>query len=1169
MDLSESPAPPPQNLPLIIPPDSFLPHPLPPHFESTNPISPDDLPNDHYKAVDTLRTLLAQGFSNDPDAPPNVTPRSIWLRLTSELLSLTHSSIKTSLGNVFLKDVFADLSNEESLALQLFSNTASSLKAFLQADSREPAPWKICLRCMEQCNVPLDQANWESILLTCGQHTRAAQETIINDAVRSLSKEVTSWTDRQREFAQDSAINRIISDEAPLHLLLDPRLVEWVDRTRTRIREHVRAGILQELSPDTVDTWAAPAISETVEAVRRRASADAQAAYSTHFESLRAAAIANAEQEFENFKRTTLRIEMEERKEAARMAAINYLPSSTSKNSIRASRKARRADPMSRPTRSASRASSDAQSDDSPTTPKAALRAELVPSRAPTEPAEPSQSFPPPSAGFQAAILMANTDNLEALTYPNLSAIEFQGPPNTPATTPAQRGPPANSVEQVMLDTVTPTAQNPSPSPAIESGPPENSFEQAIMTVDAIPNPPPARTYPSRPTAGLDDLIARQLTTALGPIADTLKAINSRLDKLESYDDPFANIPPDEDVYAQMDYDQPPDTLDQDELDIPLDEIEDAAQASLSNLFHAVIDPKGDPTMDGCRPDDIDLFSAVLADFKYKHRIFTPPADFSPFMTEEIARAYWQAVTDRHHERLFRARRGPSASASLPPDPPSRLAQPPIAPFSLPSPAPLSDDESAEWTVIGPRKGKGKGPGKVSFADAVANNTPKPPSPKPLPPTPAQAAAGLSREQLQSMTKSAIVAAFKLRFDTSVRVQAATKEGLIEAYLARAAKLTTPSMSQTKPPPPKVLQSTEYTVIRPPSATAGSQPRAADIVRTLQKAMLLAFPGTDGPPVQVLAGRWSTQTSPNFVLTLAGQPSHTAVAQVKHILCKPFGKGCLLAPQRGYTRVLLNRVPIIRTLSGALPGADTLMQELGYNPVCRNLPTLSPPRWLTAKMKPDAVYGSITFAILDEDGSRLKAILQNPPSLFGEIVRPKKFNSLPAIRQCTRCWRLGHMVGMCPRRKETLVCRLCAGAHDIADHGLKCPNKSSHKRAGLCNCPVSCFNCKAARLPHAGHSVTDLACPLRKKFRPEPRPNASALEPELPPTDDMVEDNSDEVPPEPMPQPTPITQPSAIFSSEEALLVESLTSLSDDTIRALPSVFLNDDMKHRILASRK
>jgi len=424
-------------------------------------------------------------------------------------------------------------SNEESIALQLFFNTASSLKAFFQADSRQPEPSKICLRCLEQCNFPLDQAGWESILLTCGQHARAAQETILNQATQSLSKEITTWADQQREFARDSVINRIISDHAPLHNLLDPRLTEWVDRNRTRVREHLRAGILGELLPDSVEPWAAAAVNSAIEAAQLRASADARAAYTEHLESLRTAALAEAEQDFQTFKRTTLRIEMEERKEAARMAAINSLPSSTSKNSTRTSRKARRVDPINRPARSASRASSPSASfsDSSPTTLRASQSAELAPAQALTEPIEPSPSFPPPSAGYQAAMLAANTDNLESLTYPNPSAFEIQGPPNTLASNPTQCGPP-NSLEPTMSPVEATLEPRPSLPPAIESGPPSNSLEQAILMVNAEPSPMLARTYPSRPAAGLDDMIARQLTAVLGPIAESLKTINSRLDNI-------------------------------------------------------------------------------------------------------------------------------------------------------------------------------------------------------------------------------------------------------------------------------------------------------------------------------------------------------------------------------------------------------------------------------------------------------------------------------------------------------------------------------------------------------------------------------------------------------------------------------------------------------------
>jgi len=67
----------------------------------------------------------------------------------------------------------------------------------------------------------------------------------------------------------------------------------------------------------------------------------------------------------------------------------------------------------------------------------------------------------------------------------------------------------------------------------------------------------------------------------------------------------------------------------------------------------------------------------------------------------------------------------------------------------------------------------------------------------------------------------------------------------------------------------------------------------------------------------------------------------------------------------------------------------------------------------------------------------------------------------------------------------------------------------------------------------------------------------------------MVEDDFDPSPSAPLPLPSPDAATSSPFSTEEALLVESLAELSDDAVRALPSLFVNDDLKNRILASRQ
>jgi hypothetical protein len=143
----------------------------------------------------------------------------------------------------------------------------------------------------------------------------------------SLSKEIAAWTDQQCEFAHDSAINRITSDNAPFHNLLDPCLTKCVDCIHTRVWEQIRSGIIQELSLDTAEPWADAMVHSVIEAAQLHALEDAWVAYTTHLESLCLAAIVEAEQDFETFKCTTLHIEMEEHKEAAHLAAIASLPS--------------------------------------------------------------------------------------------------------------------------------------------------------------------------------------------------------------------------------------------------------------------------------------------------------------------------------------------------------------------------------------------------------------------------------------------------------------------------------------------------------------------------------------------------------------------------------------------------------------------------------------------------------------------------------------------------------------------------------------------------------------------------------------------------------------------------------------------------------------------------
>ena len=123
------------------------------------------------------------------------------------------------------------------------------------------------------------------------------------------------------------------------------------------------------------------------------------------------------------------------------------------------------------------------------------------------------------------------------------------------------------------------------------------------------------------------------------------------------------------------------------------------------------------------------------------------------------------------------------------------------------------------------------------------------------------------------------------------------------------------------------------------------------------------------------------------------------------------------------------------------------------------------------------------MTFLDEDSSHTKNIIRSPVFMFGGSARACKFNSLPLLLQCKCCWRLGHATRRCPKPKTLIVCSICGGAHHVVDHQFKCKDVKKHSTL-KCDCPCSCLNCQCESPTTAkGHMSTDVACPLRAKYR--------------------------------------------------------------------------------------
>jgi len=147
------------------------------------------------------------------------------------------------------------------------------------------------------------------------------------------------------------------------------------------------------------------------------------------------------------------------------------------------------------------------------------------------------------------------------------------------------------------------------------------------------------------------------------------------------------------------------------------------------------------------------------------------------------------------------------------------------------------------------------------------------------------------------------------------------------------------------PPAPKPILKMEFTLVYDTyagdlSAPSGRRGDAASYVHTIQKHVKDA--GTK--QAELISGRWTSQTSRNFVLMFNGNPSLDKVLCLHSTFAQVLGPHYSIIPSRGYTRVVLNSVPTMReTLGTPLPSAVALCAELACNAGLKDLILLGEP----------------------------------------------------------------------------------------------------------------------------------------------------------------------------------------------------------------------------------
>ena len=526
------------------------------------------------------------------------------------------------------------------------------------------------------------------------------------------------------------------------------------------------------------------------------------------------------------------------------------------------------------------------------------------------------------------------------------------------------------------------------------------------------------------------------------------------------------------------------------------DEEDHAIHLLFDNIVFGTLygDPKANVTKP--HPDaDLDTFACIAMAWATERQLSLAVLDHAGRM--DLSKHFWKRLADMCTNRILPTPAPPVACTTV-----AGTSGTPIVVDSSPDPMPSSSQQArnartfifdcndsrpapksapSAWTTVSRRRNTPSAPAASSATPpSFASMAAKPVTH--LPPSVSPASAGLSRDALLAMTAKEVRSVYTLRFGGRLGHNH-TKEGMVKAYLSKA-RSDSPS-KPTNPAAPKILQSTEFTVVCDHDSFGLTAKNcidnlrrrcdAASIIRQLQNTIRTSLPPNVRPCAELIGGRWSSQSSTNFVLTFGGQPSNDDILSLHEVFYDFFGPGSLLLPARGYTCILFNLVPIP---SLPLPSPSDLLAELGLNPVCQGLTIVAPPHWVNAdKVTPASRHGSISFAFIDPDGSRLSNIKRSPPCLFGGVVRPKLGISKPLIAQCSRCWKLGHAVDTCKKKAGVPICFICGAGHDGTMHGMQC-NKAKKHNTLKCNCEVTCLNCHKS-----GHHTKDVRCPLRKRFR--------------------------------------------------------------------------------------
>ena len=256
---------------------------------------------DESVAIDRVHALLSADFTSS---------RASWIYLLASVLSDAQNGIRNSINNSSLRR-FHDLSYSETASLNHLQLTLTSLDEFLMNLQDNSDDWVTCMGCVKAFQLPFNKNEWDVNLTKCSDLASDAHKVLLDCAIAEAHTHIQTWVNGERVAAQDAAILHLTADHAPpiADLVGDVRVVEWSRRILKAMRHH-----FMEQHVTDATTSLPQSLIDRLNAERQAkfnsaeedACADAKRLYHAKLQSLQAAAVVDAERDFEAWKESTL-----------------------------------------------------------------------------------------------------------------------------------------------------------------------------------------------------------------------------------------------------------------------------------------------------------------------------------------------------------------------------------------------------------------------------------------------------------------------------------------------------------------------------------------------------------------------------------------------------------------------------------------------------------------------------------------------------------------------------------------------------------------------------------------------------------------------------------------------------------------------------------------------